>query len=98
MRKIIARRRLLRGLAKREIRPEIAGKSSFGIGHNQGPPLDALNWIELQRIINLKEAGRLTNLSVDTLKRRYGEKILQLSPRRLGMRVRDALTIAEGID
>jgi hypothetical protein len=84
------------------IRPGVTGRrpsadtTAIGVGHNHGPPLDAPNWIELQRIIDLKEVSRLTNLSVDTLKRRYAQKILRLSPRRLGMRVRDALTIADG--
>jgi len=50
-----------------------------------------INWIELQRIVDLKEASRLSGMSVDTIKRNHREKILELSPRRLGMRVRDAL-------
>jgi hypothetical protein len=70
------------------IRPEITGR---GIGHNGGPPLE----IELQRIVDLKEASRLSGLSIDSIKRHHRDKILKLSPRRCGMRVRDALMLAD---
>jgi hypothetical protein len=79
------------------IRPEVTGrKSSSGIapgdiGHNGGPPLE--DWIELQRIISLKEAARYSGLSVDTIKRRHSDKIIELSPRRRGMRLRDSLML-----
>jgi hypothetical protein len=59
------------------------------------PVLEPANWIELQRIVDLKEASRLSGMSIDTLKRRHSNKILDLSPRRRGMRVRDALMLAE---
>ena len=47
--------------------------------------------LESRRIVSLQEAARLRGVSVDTLKRRYSHKILQLSPRRKGMRIGDAL-------
>ena len=47
--------------------------------------------IELERIVSLKEAVRLSGMSEDTLKRRHSDKIMRLSPGRLGMRIRDAL-------
>ena len=50
--------------------------------------------IELQRIAPLTEAARLAGVSEDTLQRHYSHKILRLSPRRLGMRVGDALQLA----
>jgi hypothetical protein len=83
------------------IRPEVTGRhagASFAaaeIGHNRGPPLKPDEWIELQRIVDLKEASRLSGLSIDTLKRRYADKILDLSDRRRGMRVKDALMLAQ---
>jgi hypothetical protein len=49
--------------------------------------------IELARIISLNEAARLSNLSEDSLKRNHRDKILELGPRRLGMRVGDALML-----
>src|SRR5262249_62274424 len=52
-----------------------------------------LTAIELQRVASLSEAARLAGVSVDTLQRHHADKILRLSPRRLGMRVRDALSI-----
>ena len=51
-------------------------------------------WLELQRIVSLQEAARLSAMSPDTLKRRHADKIITLSPRRLGMRVRDALMLS----
>lgn len=49
--------------------------------------------IELRRIVDLEEASRLTGLSKDTLRRHHASKIRKLSPRRLGMRVGDALAL-----
>jgi hypothetical protein len=51
--------------------------------------------LELERIVSMQEAQRLSTLSVDTLKRRYPNKIIQLSRRRQGMRLRDALLLGE---
>jgi hypothetical protein len=91
------------------VRPEVTGRKSGSsgitavadIGHNRGPPLDEWiegsppeSWIELLRIVSLKEAARYSGLSVDTIKRRYAEKIIELSPRRRGLRLRDALLMA----
>jgi len=47
--------------------------------------------VELNRIVTLAEASRLSSLSVDTLRDQFPEKIVQLSPKRAGMRVGDAL-------
>jgi hypothetical protein len=55
------------------------------------PEHTQLTAIELQRIAPLSEAARLAGVSKDTLQRHHADKILKLSPRRLGMRVRDAL-------
>jgi hypothetical protein len=81
------------------IRPEVTGRktsalgiAAVGIGHNRGPPLE--DWIELQRIISLKEAARYSGPSVDTIKRRYADKIIELSLRRIGMRLGDALMLS----
>jgi hypothetical protein len=65
------------------------------IGPNQGPPLeDPPSWIELHRIVDLKEAARLSGLSIDSIKRHHREKIIELSPRRRGMRLGDALSLS----
>jgi hypothetical protein len=50
--------------------------------------------IELQRFVSLKEGARLQGTSVDTIKRRQPDKIVRISPRRLAIRVRDALLVA----
>lgn len=51
------------------------------------------SWLELQRIVSLQEAERLSGMSVDTIKRRHADKLIRLSPRRLGIRVGDALML-----
>jgi hypothetical protein len=57
---------------------------------------DAPSSLEMLRIVSLQEAARLSGMSPDTLKRRHSSKIITLSPRRLGMRVRDALMLSSG--
>jgi hypothetical protein len=56
----------------------------------EAPELDAL---ELRRIITLERVTKLTTLSADSLKRHHADKIKRLGPRRLGMRLGDALAI-----
>ena len=82
-------------------RLEIAGRkpgaATHDIGHNSGPSLHPSqpSWTELHRVVDLKEASRLSGLSVDSIKRHHSDKIIDLSPRRRGMRVRDALMLAQ---
>lgn len=52
-------------------------------------------WVEMRRIVPLQEASRLLNLSVDTIRREFSDKIIKLSPRRYGMRLGDALLLSE---
>jgi hypothetical protein len=52
--------------------------------------------VELNRIVSLAEASRLSSLSVDTLRDRFPEKIVRLSPKRTGMRVGHALMLKNG--
>jgi hypothetical protein len=59
--------------------------------NNDKESRDRPNWIELERVITLKEAAELKSISVDTLKRRYQHLIIELSPRRRGMKVKHAL-------
>jgi hypothetical protein len=53
-----------------------------------------LSALELNRIVSLAEAARLSSMSEDTIKRRFPEKLVRLSPRRLGVRVADALMLS----
>jgi hypothetical protein len=52
-----------------------------------------LSQIELERVVSLAEASRLSSLSQDNLKRNHRDKIVQLSERRQGMRVKHALML-----
>jgi hypothetical protein len=49
--------------------------------------------LELLRVVPMPEAERLSSLSSDTLEREHGDKIVQISPRRKGMRVIHALLL-----
>jgi hypothetical protein len=51
--------------------------------------------LELQRVITLREAAEISGISLDTIRRRYPQIIIKLSPRRVGVRLRDALSIGE---
>jgi hypothetical protein len=51
--------------------------------------------LELERLITIAEVSDLTGLSQDSVRRHYGHFIRRLSPRRLGMRLGDALSIGE---
>jgi hypothetical protein len=55
----------------------------------RGPP----QGLELERMLTLPEVSALTGLSPDTLKRRYSHLIRKMSPRRVAMKLRDALSI-----
>jgi hypothetical protein len=53
-----------------------------------------LSPLELNRIVPLAEAARLSSLSEDTIKREFPHWLVRLSPRRLGVRVADALRLS----
>ena len=53
-------------------------------------------WLERESVRPLKEIKELTSLSPDTLKRRYAEYVVELSPGRLGMKLKHGLAIANG--
>ena len=56
---------------------------------------DLPNWpVEWLRIVSLDEAERLSGVSGDTLRRRYPDKIVRISERRIGIRVGDALMLS----
>jgi hypothetical protein len=57
---------------------------------------DWLTWpLEWLRVATPKEAEHLSSLSWDTLEREHRDKIVRLSPNRVGMRVGDALMLAK---
>jgi hypothetical protein len=61
------------------------------------PPLDPDR--QFDKIITLREAAELSSVSVDTWKREHPDKIIRLSARRNGVRLRDALFLGgHGLD
>ena len=53
-------------------------------------------WLDLESVKTTALAERVTSLSADTLKRRYGHLFVKLSPRREGIKLRHILAIANG--
>ena len=49
--------------------------------------------LELERVISLAEVAELAGVSEDTIRRHHSHLIRRLSPRRVGVKLRDALTI-----
>ena len=48
-----------------------------------------------ERIISLQEAEKVSGLSANSWKRHHADKIIELSPRRLGVRLRHALMLGK---
>jgi hypothetical protein len=63
-------------------------KQSYG----DRPP----TWLELESIEPMRKVEEITNLDRDTIKRRYSDRVVQLSDRRQGMKLKHALAITEG--
>lgn len=59
------------------------------------PKADLPDAVMLRRIISLRQASEIAGLSIDTLRRQHGSKIVKLSVRRCGMRLADVLAIGE---
>lgn len=60
------------------------------------PTGDLRDWpIDLLRIVQPVEAERLSSLSWDTIRRRHPDKVIQISQRRVGIRVGHALMLAK---
>jgi hypothetical protein len=57
--------------------------------------VEDLPLVERLRIIPLAEAARLAGMSEDSLRRHHPEKLIKLSPRRVGMRQGDALMLSD---
>jgi hypothetical protein len=53
-------------------------------------------WLELESVKPLGKAEEITDLSRDTLKRRYRKYIVRLSARREGMKLKHILAITSG--
>jgi hypothetical protein len=56
---------------------------------------EGLSPLELMRIASLNEAAHLSGISKDSLRKYHRSKLIALGPRRLGMRVKDALMLSE---
>jgi hypothetical protein len=56
---------------------------------------DILKELEPLRVIPLSTVARLLGITVPTLLKNYGDKVVKISERRRGLRVRDIRTIGE---
>jgi predicted DNA-binding transcriptional regulator AlpA len=50
---------------------------------------------ELERMLTLEEVAQFLGLSEDSIRRHYAHLIRRLSPRRVGIKLRDVLTIGK---
>ena len=53
------------------------------------------SWQELERVLPLREAQKLTSVSRYSLVRNYPQYVVQVSPRRRGIKLKHALAITE---
>jgi hypothetical protein len=60
----------------------------------RGPP-SQLSAIELEKIVTLREAGEMLGLSYWSLWRHHRHLFRQLSPNRVGIKLRDLIAIGE---
>jgi hypothetical protein len=51
------------------------------------------SWLELESVLAPPKVEQLTSLSWETIQRRYRDKVIELSPRRRGMKLKDVLKI-----
>jgi hypothetical protein len=58
-------------------------------------PADGLSALELMRIVTIDKAAELAGMSRSTLMRNHADKVIRISAKRRGMRVRDALMIKD---
>jgi hypothetical protein len=50
--------------------------------------------LERERVLLMPEIERITSLSHDTITKYYADKLVRVSPRRIGMKLKDVLAIA----
>jgi hypothetical protein len=90
------------GLKDEEVAARARGKfvasadDRSAAGENLSGPFWALRpptAFELDRMLTLDEVAEFRGLSKDGIRRHYAHLIRRLSPRRVGMSLRDALTI-----
>ena len=60
--------------------------------HTDHPP----TWLERESVRPMSEIEKITSLGRDTIKRRYPDRVVQLSDKRQGMKLKHALAITEG--
>ena len=53
-------------------------------------------WLQLESVVDFDQAEAITNLSRETIRRWFPHLVIRLSPRRCGLKLRDALAIASG--
>jgi hypothetical protein len=58
---------------------------------------DQYSDVELDRIITLSEATRISTISADSWRRHHRGMLVRLTPRRIGVRLRHALMLSGGV-
>ena len=65
--------------------------TATAVRNKQPLPRPAAADTELDRIVSLAEAERLSSVSRDSWRRNHADKLIRLGPRRFGVRLRDVL-------
>ena len=58
------------------------------------PPSSELSALERERVLGKAETVRVSGMSWDTIRRNHGDKIIRLSPRRVGVKLRDVISLS----
>jgi hypothetical protein len=59
-------------------------------------PDRAPDWLQMESVIKMPAASKITSLSADSIRREYPDLVVQLSARRDGIKLKHALAIAAG--
>jgi hypothetical protein len=76
---------------------KMSSQTNRGAGMRFRPTSELLSGLEGERVTHLSEAARLNGVSIDTLRRQHSNKIVKMSDKRVGMRLKDALSLAQPI-
>jgi hypothetical protein len=58
------------------------------------PPSNELSALELERVLGKSEAVRLSGVSWDTIRRNHADKIIHISPRRVGVKTKHVIALS----
>jgi DNA-binding Lrp family transcriptional regulator len=67
-------------------------------GIAQLPTSELLRALDGERVISVAECARMNGISADTVMRRFRHLVVKITDKRVGVKLKDALTIAQPLD